>query len=97
MAAQAKAAGIRVILCSVTPEELLNTATTVSAVMIEEFNQQLIEIAQQNGYLYADYYDAMLTNGQFDPSLYVDGGHPNDVGYQIMWSVLEPLINEDLQ
>jgi acyl-CoA thioesterase I len=97
MAAMASAAGIKVILCSVTPEAYSGAPDKFTAADIEAFNQDLISLAKDNGYLYADYYDAMLTNGRFDPSLYIDGLHPSAAGYARMWAVIEPLLNEDLQ
>jgi lysophospholipase L1-like esterase len=107
MAKMATAAGIRVILCAMTPADIPpDVQASVQAAYpkdqlnnahIEPFNQELITLARENGYLYADYYDAMLTNGQFDPSLYVDGLHPNAAGYARMWAVIEPLLNESLQ
>jgi lysophospholipase L1-like esterase len=98
MAEMAKAAGIRVIVCSVMPptdSELaaLNFALTD----VEAFNNSLIELAQANGYLYADYYDAFLSpDGTGNSSLYVDGLHPNAAGYAKMWAVIAPLLAEDL-
>jgi len=63
MAAMAQAAGIRVILCSVTPTHFSSiTAPELASlpVAVDDFNQKLLALAQANGYLYADYYDAML-------------------------------------
>jgi acyl-CoA thioesterase I len=104
MASMAQAAGMRVILCSVMAmageyESLYGPAQFVPQSDIEAFNQQLIELAQAQRYLYADYYDAMLTvDGVADPSLLMnDGLHPNAAGYAVMWSVLAPLLTESLQ
>jgi len=98
MAAQAQAAGIRVVICSVMPEQgypLMPADVTLAD--IEAFNQQLIELAQANGYLYADYYDQFMTaDGQVDTSLMFDGLHPNAAGYAKMWAVIAPLLTEDL-
>jgi lysophospholipase L1-like esterase len=99
MAAQAQAAGIRVILCSVMPPTVARFATlNFSLADVQAFNHQLIQVAQQNGYLYADYYDEFLNaDGTVNDSLYVDGLHPNPAGYALMWKVVAPLIQEDLQ
>jgi lysophospholipase L1-like esterase len=104
MASMAHAAGIRVILCSVMAMSqeyvtLYGAARFVPQSDIEAFNQQLIDLARSEGYLYADYYDAMLTiDGVADPSLLIyDGLHPNPAGYAVMWNVLAPLLQEDLQ
>lgn len=97
MAAKARVAGLRVILCSVMP----HTAAWDSYVppdRVEAFNQKLITLAQQNGYLYADYYDALVqADGTIDAAITKDGLHPNDAGYAKMWAVIGPLIKEDLQ
>ena len=93
------AAGIRVILCSVMPPTVARFATlNFSLADVQAFNHQLIQLAQQNGYLYADYYDEFLNaDGTVNDSLYVDGLHPNPAGYALMWKVVAPLIKEDLQ
>jgi lysophospholipase L1-like esterase len=101
MAAMAHAAGIRVILCSVLPtnfhspgEPLLDALPTT---VVEDFNQQIIALAQANGYLYADYYDEMLAaDGTQNTALFMDEVHPNPAGYAVMWKVIAPLLNEDL-
>jgi lysophospholipase L1-like esterase len=99
MAAQAKAAGIRVILCSVMPATDARFATLpFSLADVRAFNAQLIQLAQANSYLYADYYDEFLNpDGTVNDSLFLDGLHPNPAGYALMWKVVAPLINEDLQ
>jgi lysophospholipase L1-like esterase len=99
MAAQAKAARIRVILCSVMPTTDFQFATLhFTLADVRAFNDQLIELAQQNGYLYADYYDEFLNpDGSVNNSLYLDGLHPSAAGYAVMWGVLEPLLVEELQ
>jgi lysophospholipase L1-like esterase len=99
MAGQAQAAGIRVILCSVMPQAKAFPGAGASLTLadIEAFNQQLIELARTNGYLYADYYDQFVTtDGQVDTSLLIDGLHPNAAGYAKMWAVIAPLLAEDL-
>lgn len=99
MAAQAKAAGIRVILCSVMPETKVFQGAGAGLTMtdIEEFNQKIINLAQANGYLYADYYDEFLNHdGTVNNSLLIDGLHPNAAGYAVMWRVIQPLITEQL-
>jgi acyl-CoA thioesterase-1 len=100
MAAMAQAAGIKVVLCSVMPFNFaINPQpATFSASEIEAFNQQLMTLAAANGYLYADYYDAMINAaGTQNTALFMDYVHPNAAGYAVMWSVLAPLIQEDLQ
>jgi len=106
MAKMATDAGVRVILCAVNP--LIESPVVINLrnhypgqhlynPNIEALNDALLELAEANGYLYADFYDAMLDNGQLDPSLYADGLHPNATGYAKMWAVVQPLIEEDLR
>lgn len=100
MAAMAQAAGIKVILCSVMPFNFaINPQPpTFSTSEIETFNQQLIALAQADGYLYADYYDAMINaDGTQNTALFMDYVHPNAAGYAVMWAVLAPLLQEDMQ
>jgi lysophospholipase L1-like esterase len=98
MAAQADAAGIRVILCSVLP---INEAISVWAFKntdIGAFNQQLITLAKENGYLYVDYYDEMINaDATQNTTLFMDVVHPNAAGYAVMWKALAPLVQESLQ
>lgn len=97
MAAMATGAGIKVILCSVTPINTQDAPASVPAA-IENFNGQLLALAKANGYLYADYYDQMVNaDDTQNTSLFLgDIGHPNIAGYAVMWSVLKPLLDEDL-
>ena len=95
MAAAASAAGIRVILCSVLPTDYPNSNLNLPEIVA--FNEQLVQLAQENGYRYADYYDVMLNSGGLtDDSLFDGGLHPNEAGYARMWAVISPLIEDAL-
>jgi lysophospholipase L1-like esterase len=95
MASEAENAGIKVILCSVLPTDYPNPNLNLPE--IEAFNQELMQIAKERGYLYADYYHVMLNaTGTTDDSLFTDHLHPNDLGYARMWAVIAPLLDEDL-
>jgi lysophospholipase L1-like esterase len=97
MAAMAQAAGIKVILCSVMPSDYTFEPQNFTQADVQAFNDQLIEIARANGYLYADYYAQFLNpDGSINLSLFSDGLHPTDAGYALMWKVLAPLLAEDL-
>jgi lysophospholipase L1-like esterase len=96
MASEAQNAGIKVILCSVLPTDYPNPNLNLPEIVA--FNQELVQIAKENGYLYANYYDVMLnTSDATDDSLFKDHIHPNDLGYARMWGVIAPLLDEDLQ
>jgi acyl-CoA thioesterase-1 len=87
------------ILCSVMPSDFIyQSVQDFTQADVRKFNQELIGIALANGYLYADYYEDFLNaDGNVDNSLLIDGLHPNSDGYEVMWKVVGPLINEDLQ
>lgn len=96
MASEAQEVGIKVILCSVLPTDYSNPNLNLQE--IRSFNQELIQLARENGYLYADYYDVMVNpDGTTNDSLFKDHIHPNAAGYAVMWTVISPLLNEDLQ
>lgn len=95
MAAAATMQDMRVILCSVMPEDAPLLDGVVTQAQIEQFNSELIALAQSKGYEYADYYDAFLNaDGSIRDDLLKDGLHPNAAGYAVMWDVIEPLIQE---
>lgn len=98
MAAQAHAAGMRVILTSLIPDSFAYTSGVAPVNGdILAMNDKLVALAQAQGYLYADYYDAMLLpDGTQDVAATLDGLHPNAIGYAKMWAVLQPLVDEQL-
>ncbi len=54
-------------------------------VLIRALNDWMKNIASQRGYVYLDYYSAMVdNNGQLTADLADDGLHPNSKGYRIM-------------
>lgn len=104
MAQMATDAGIKVILCTVPPDTQAVLDSTASSSQAEVYskentiNDALFRLAAQKGYLIADYHDVLIKDdGTQDESLFVDGEHPNQAGYDLMWKVLLPLIQEDLQ
>lgn len=101
MAAEAKAAGIRVIIASLLPDFYAYPAGVgypPQSGDILAMNEALMKLCSDNGYLYADYYDEFLNaDGTVNKSLYLDGLHPDADGYAVMWKVLQPLLNEELQ
>jgi lysophospholipase L1-like esterase len=98
MAASAATAGVHVVIGTVPPSELwlgstfLTQAETGPA--IERFNAQLLRLAAAQGYAVADYWSAMLSaDGSTNENLFLsDGIHPNADGYDVMWSVLRPVL-----
>ena len=94
MAQRADEAGIRVVLCSVMPADTYYTQLVDAQSTIPLLTEKILALAQQNGYLYADYYDEMLDgtdDGLPNMALFKHGLHPNAAGYEVMWGVLQPL------
>jgi lysophospholipase L1-like esterase len=92
--------GIRVIIGSLMYEAYDGVDASYYATTpddrIDELDRQLLELCATEGYVYADYKDAMLLpDGQEDFSLYIDRLHPNDEGYARMWEVLGGALKDD--
>src|SRR5215469_17513673 len=80
MADLAKANGIRVVLASVMPvcDYIRDQTTRRPNEKIIALNQWIKSYAEKNGYVYLDYYNAMLDDkGVLKQSLTFDGLHPN--------------------
>src|SRR5580704_18971445 len=98
MAELARAAGIRVVICSTLPaidfpwHHGLEPAPKVRAL-----NTWLKDYAAKNNFVYVDYYSAMATpDGGMKPELASDGVHPNKAGYDIMSPIAEKGIAQAL-
>jgi lysophospholipase L1-like esterase len=90
MANDAAAAGIPVILCTIPASPMLDQT------LAGQWNAEVANLAIANGYKLADYYQATLTGGQPDPSLFIsDLEHPNARGYARMWPVLQAQLMAD--
>ena len=86
MAQLAKANGIKVVMCSITPANAfpwrpgINPVEKVSAV-----NKWMKNYAAENHFVYVDYYNAMVDEQKGLPAnLSKDGVHPTAEGYKIM-------------
>ena len=90
---------IKIILCSVLPvydytwKPGLNPVGKISAL-----NEIIRDYAQNNGIMYLDYYSSMVDDrkGLTEDYTY-DGVHPNKLGYIIMESLLETVIDVTLE
>lgn len=107
MAELAKAHGIRVVLSSVMPVSdaiinpkggtFLQTAKRPPE-QILAINQWMKKYADENGYVYLDYFSAMVDEkGAFKTELTYDGLHPNAQGYAVMAPLAEKAIHQALQ
>lgn len=74
MVAQGKAAGIRVILCELTPITCCDT-------QVQTLNAMIKDYASTQNLVLIDYYTPMAGK---DSTYLKDGLHPNDLGYAVM-------------
>ncbi|MBV9083605.1 MAG: SGNH/GDSL hydrolase family protein [Acidobacteriaceae bacterium] len=96
MAQLARANGIRVVLSSVTPvcDYIHPQTQRRPPAQIVQLNAWMKDYCSRNGFVYLDYYPALLDEqGMFKKELTYDGLHPNDAGYAVM----EPLAAKAIQ
>jgi len=102
MSELARAHNIRVVLSSVLP---VNNYTERSKLFfplrppaqILELNQWIKDYAAQKGYIYLDYFSAMVDDkGLLRADLAEDGLHPNAKGYAIMAPLAQKAIDQAL-
>jgi lysophospholipase L1-like esterase len=93
MVEAAQATGARVIVANLLPDGYHADYTT-NQNELAAWRRAIMEGAAAYGYEVADYYPAMiLPNGRQNTSLFSeDRVHPASAGYDVMWSVLKPLI-----
>jgi lysophospholipase L1-like esterase/ketosteroid isomerase-like protein len=94
MAELARAHGVRVILCSVLPAEDYSWRPGLGPdVKIPELNTMIRDYAEANGFVYLDYFTAMVVeNNAMDKRYTYDGVHPNKAGYEFMGPLAEKAI-----
>ena len=96
MAEQAAAKGIKVVLCSVLPSTYYYWAPSIHPEdIIIELNVLIKALAEEKGYVYVDYYSALVDDNKGLPSEYSsDGCHPNQAGYSIMEGIILPILKK---
>jgi len=95
MAELAKANGIRVVLASLLPvcDYIRPQTPRRPTEKIVAVNTWMKDYAVKNGFIYLDYYSAMLDDHKmFKQELTYDGLHPNDAGYEVMAPLAEKAI-----
>lgn len=100
MSELARADGIRVVLASVMPvcDSLRPQTARRPPQQIVALNDWIKSFTARNGFVYLDYYSAMVDNGGLLKSeLTYDCLHPNDAGYAVMAPLAERAIEEALR
>jgi lysophospholipase L1-like esterase len=93
----ARAAGIRVVLASLTPVcncSGKNPSRERLREKIEETNELIEKYCSKSGATFLDYYEAMSEEGNLKKELTGDGVIPNDAGYKVMARLAEKAIRE---
>jgi lysophospholipase L1-like esterase len=91
----AKTNGIKVVLSSVMPvsDDFQVWTDRRPQEKIVELNTWLKTYAAKNGFVYLDYYSAMIDERKmFKRELTYDGLHPNSAGYEVMGPLAEKAI-----
>lgn len=94
MAQLAKANRIKVVMCSVLPAYSFPWRPGIDPVeKIIGLNKWIKHFAEENNFVYVNYYDAMVDERKGLPeNLSKDGVHPTEAGYKIM----EPLVEKGI-
>lgn len=96
MAELASAHGINVVMTSVLPVEkyFWSPLITDAPEKIAALNRLIRAYADEKGYPYVDYYSVMHEdNRRLAPAFTEDGVHPTHKGYDVMESILSPVLN----
>jgi lysophospholipase L1-like esterase len=102
MAELARAHRIRVVFASVLPVHNYTHDAEESFALrpsdrIQALNKWLKEYCAKNGFVYLDYFSALVDeHGKLKRALADDGLHPTDAGYKIMASLAEKAIQKAL-
>lgn len=99
MAQLAKANGIKVVMCSITPANAFPWRPGINPVeKVAAVNKWMKSYAAKNNFVYVDYFDAMVDDQKGLPAnLSKDGVHPTAEGYKIMESLVVPGIAKALK
>ena len=99
MAELAKANGIRIVLSAVMPvcDYIKPQTERRPPSKIIALNQWIRDYSSKNGFVFLDYYSAMVdAQGMLKKELTFDGLHPNAAGYEVMGPLAEKAIEEAL-
>ena len=107
MAAQAKAAGMGVIVCSITPNNReYGSGVGWKSVHIESMNTRYQSLCASEGYTWCDYWTSLVANDASEAAVSTDIGHglkdcyklyddlhPGPAAYTVMEGIVKPLID----
>lgn len=106
MAAQAKAAGIEVVICSITPNNRNYASVGWKSVHIEAMNTRYEDLCAAEGYAYCDYWTSLVANDDSEAAVATDVGHglkdayklyddlhPGPAAYTVMEGIIKPIID----
>lgn len=98
MADLAKINGIQVVFCSITPAfDFPWRPGREPSTKVVALNSWIKAFAESHGYVYVDFYSAMVDErGGLPQTLSKDGVHPNPAGYAIMTPLIEAGIAQAL-
>ena len=105
MASAAKASGMKVVICSITPNNR-EYAVGWKSVFIESLNSQFQTLCAQEGYAYCDYWTSLVANDASEAAVSTDIGHglkdvyklyddlhPGPYAYTVMEGIIKPIID----
>ncbi|MBP5483994.1 MAG: hypothetical protein J6X99_07045 [Bacteroidales bacterium] len=107
MADQARAAGMKVVVCSITPNNRNYGTIGWKSVYIESLNEKFQTLCTTEGYTYCDYWNALVArnaseaavetdidHGLKDAYKLYDDLHPGPDAYTVMEGIVKPIIDE---
>ncbi len=83
MATMARDSDVEVVLCTLPPIFGQNLSDQVTSA-----NKEIAALAQSGGYLLVDYFTPMAGH----PEYFIDGVHPNKLGYAVMETTLSTVV-----
>lgn len=107
MASEAKTAGIKVVICSITPNNR-DYGSTVGwkSVHIEALNSRYKALCESEGYTYCDYWSSLVARNSDEAAIStdIDHGlkdgyklyddlHPGPAAYTVMEGIIKPILD----
>ena len=107
MASEARAAGMQVVICSITPNNReYGSGVGWKSVHIEALNARYQSLCTSEGYTYCDYWSSLVANDDTEAAVSTDVGHglkdayklyddlhPGPAAYTVMEGIIKPIID----